>query len=930
VRSLSPAILCAFLVLVLTLHSAAQPGTAGSPKSVPSSTLPTDLIYLVAGCEIPQQCYFQDGVPATQAAVNYPVSVIADGKGDLYIADSADSVVRFVSASTGIISTIAGNIGKLGGTGDGGPATSALLKAPGGIALDPSGNLYIADSGNCVVRKVDFKTGIINTVIGYISFSPGYSSCQYAGDGGLASDALLNDPTGLAFDSAGDLYIADTGSATIRRVDAKSGIITTVAGTCIRYSFYCGGYSGNGGPAAKAQLQVPVAIAFDSASNLYIADGNLIRRVDSKTSIITNAAGICTKWDPAISQGCQWDYTADGLPANEASLSKVVGVAFDPFGDLIFSDQDESGMIRKIDARTGILSTIAGQNVGEVVSGSPAITAGTGFANQIAFDKTGNLLIADGQNHAVYRVTGSTTPAAEKPVFTPPGQYWFDAGTFTVTMSDGSKDAKIYYTIDGSTPTTKSSLYSGPLVLDTDGQLTAFATAPGLVNGPATAEYYSYTSKAPIPAPILSPGSGTYTTPVTVSISEPDYYAFFFYTTNGSAPNSNSAPVLQSSYYGPAAGSVVLTSSSVLKVIAYNYDDFPPSAVATATYTINLPVLPSPTFSAGSGTYLGAQSIKISDANKSAAIYYTLDGASPDINSSRYSGAISIAQSATVKAIAVEYGYTGSPVASADYAIQLPPPAFSLKAGTYTGIQSVTITDSADGTKFYYTLDGSVPSSSKRLYSSPISITKSVTLKAVALKKGFASSSVTSAAYSIQLPAPEFSPKAGTYAGKQYVKLSDSIGGASIHYTLNGALPTSSSPILASTATLQISQTATVRAIAIETGYLASAVSSASFTLLPPPVEVTGAATNIGVNSATLNGTVNSEGAPTTWCFIYGGAPTAMTEKTSLGALAPGGTAVSVSAPITGLAPGKVYYFQIVAKSAAGASKGQVLRFTTK
>ncbi len=212
-----------------------------------------------------------DKLPALSAGLGSPASVAFDSAGNLFIASF--HFVSKVDAGTGIITTVAGN-GTFGFSGDGGPATSAQLNAPFGVALDSAGHLYIADTGNQRIRKVDAETGIITTVAGNGSFG-------FSGDGGPATSAQLNNPVGVALDSADHLYIADQLNLRIRKVDAGTGIITTVAGNG---SF---GFGGDGGPATSAQLNLPVGVALDSADHSYIADlqNRRIRKVVKKEPV---------------------------------------------------------------------------------------------------------------------------------------------------------------------------------------------------------------------------------------------------------------------------------------------------------------------------------------------------------------------------------------------------------------------------------------------------------------------------------------------------------------------------------------------------------------------------------------------------------------------------------------------------------------------
>jgi len=213
-----------------------------------------------------------------------------DANGNLYIADSSNNRVRMVSAATGIISTVAGTgagsnsplNAPLGGgyTGDGGPATSAELHAPSAVAVDAAGNLYIADAGNNVIRKVSAATGIITTVAGK-------GVAGYSGDNGPAASAELDNPNGIAVDAGGNLYIGDSFNNVVRKVNAATGIIITVAGngtgagSALGGNLLTGGFSGDHGPATSAELFFPWGVTVDASGNLYIADieNNRVRMV---------------------------------------------------------------------------------------------------------------------------------------------------------------------------------------------------------------------------------------------------------------------------------------------------------------------------------------------------------------------------------------------------------------------------------------------------------------------------------------------------------------------------------------------------------------------------------------------------------------------------------------------------------------------------
>jgi Concanavalin A-like lectin/glucanases superfamily/FG-GAP-like repeat/HYDIN/CFA65/VesB-like, Ig-like domain/Abnormal spindle-like microcephaly-assoc'd, ASPM-SPD-2-Hydin/FIMAH domain/NHL repeat len=321
-----------------------------------------------------------DGGLATNANLHSPLGVAMDAAGNLYIADTGNGSIRKVSAN-GNISTVAGISGTGGFSGDGGPATSAMLGIPSGIGVDSDGNLYIADSNNGRIRKVD-TSGTIATVAG-----DGIGG--FVGDGGPATIASLMYPRGVALDSARNLYIADTNNNRIRKVDT-SGNISTVAGNG---SF---GYSGDGGLATSAGLYNPFDVSVDGSGNLYIADtnNNRIRKVDASGNIST-VAGNGTA-----------GYSGDGGAATSASLASPYGVAVDGAGDLYIADAGNS-RIRKVDA-SGNISTVAGNGTeGYSGDGGPATSAGLLFPARVAVDSAGNLYIADTDNQRIRRVDAS-------------------------------------------------------------------------------------------------------------------------------------------------------------------------------------------------------------------------------------------------------------------------------------------------------------------------------------------------------------------------------------------------------------------------------------------------------------------------------------------------------------------------------------------
>ena len=334
-----------------------------------------------------------DGGPALGAQFSFPMGIAIDAAGNVFVADRDASVVRKIAAN-GTITTVAGS-GTAGYTGDGGAATGAQINGPFGIAVDSGGSLYIADTANNVVRKVS-PDGRISTIAG--TGTPGY-----LGDGGAARSAWLNGPEGVAVDAAGNLYIADTFNGRVRRVGAD-GIITTAAGVGST-----GIFSGDGGPAMSAAISLPPDVAVDAAGNLYIADfGN--SRVRMVTSGTINTAAGRNNGVPPI----------DGEEAVNARLEGPTGVTVDRSGNIYFVQSgvgSGTGLAQgdykvwKVSA-AGILSTLAGNGIASYSGdGSPATAAQFNAPTSVAVAASGVVYIADTQNQRVRAVAPGGTLA---------------------------------------------------------------------------------------------------------------------------------------------------------------------------------------------------------------------------------------------------------------------------------------------------------------------------------------------------------------------------------------------------------------------------------------------------------------------------------------------------------------------------------------
>jgi DNA-binding beta-propeller fold protein YncE len=334
------------------------------------------VIRTIAGTN--QRGYSGDGGSAVSASFDQPRATAVGPDGTVYIADTFNHRVRRVGAGGDVV-TLAGT-GQAAFSGDGGPAGTATLHWPHGVAVDSAGaSLYIADSANHRVRKVDLGSGVITTVAGG-------AASGFAGDGGQATAALLQGPKAVYAAPGGDLYIADSGNERVRRVD-RGGIITTIAGTGVA------GFAGDGGPATTAQFDGPRGVAGDSAGNLYVADDNnhRIRRIDP-SGAITTVAGTGTA-----------GFSGDGGPALSAQLDHPRGLAVDGRGAVFIADS-MSARIRMVDP-AGVMATVAGcGRQGYGGDGGPATVARLFEPRGVAVDGAGRLFVADTYNDRIRMV----------------------------------------------------------------------------------------------------------------------------------------------------------------------------------------------------------------------------------------------------------------------------------------------------------------------------------------------------------------------------------------------------------------------------------------------------------------------------------------------------------------------------------------------
>ena len=339
-----------------------------------SAKAQTVVINTIAG--IHTSGYRGDDGPASACEMSNPNEAHFDAAGNIYIADYGNNVIRKISTS-GIITTVAGSVTP-GYTGDGGPATAATLAGPVDVAVDAMGNLFIADNTNNCIRKVN-TAGIISTYAGT-------SVAGYSGDGGNADTAEFYSPSAIAIDASGNLFISDAGNNCIRKIN-PAGIISTVAGDT------ASGYSGDGGPATAAALYSPEDIAVDNTGNLFIADigNNVIRKV--------NTAGIISTYAGTGGLG----YTGDNGPATAAQMQYPYAVATDTAGNLYITD-NANFVIRKVNT-AGIITSIAG-------NGSPGYSGDGGLATAATFNnpggvdvnRQGDVIVSDFGNNVIRKI----------------------------------------------------------------------------------------------------------------------------------------------------------------------------------------------------------------------------------------------------------------------------------------------------------------------------------------------------------------------------------------------------------------------------------------------------------------------------------------------------------------------------------------------
>ena len=321
-----------------------------------------------------------DGGPALEAACLTPYACEFDPQGNMFVCMGRHHRIRRMDVRTGVI-TLVGGTGEAGYAGDGAPALDATINQPYGLAVDVNGDIYFAQRFDPVVRKIDGSSGIISTVAGTGEFG-------YSGDGGPGGEAMLREPNDLYLDGRGGLLIADIQDQRIRRVDLDTGVITTFAGTGEKSR------AGDGQQSTEASLMGPRAVCMDSLGNTYVCEreGNGIRKISTDGTLTTIAGA-----------GSVFGYNGDGGPALVATWGSPKAMRCDHNDNIIVVDS-ENCAVRRIDAETGIVTTIVGGHEGGEGDGGPAVEAGLARPHGCGIGIDGNLYVADTHNHRIRMV----------------------------------------------------------------------------------------------------------------------------------------------------------------------------------------------------------------------------------------------------------------------------------------------------------------------------------------------------------------------------------------------------------------------------------------------------------------------------------------------------------------------------------------------
>jgi hypothetical protein len=691
------------------------------------------------------------------------------------------------------------------------------------VAIDGSGNLYISASNSGTIIKVPQSAGTYAAISVPGSGTP---TCTGSDTAECVVPATIpaSGIAAMTFDAAGDLFLTSTAGSS----NPNSVIECTAA--CMK----------TGSPAPVVLWSEPTAtvaegtaqaswyigeIAVDPWGNVFFTD--TLMNSGANTNYESTVKEL-TYSSSAYSSSATTVYTLN-IASPGAYDNQLDAVAVDAAGTVYYGTQYDGVFAwanNQGTVNTNTTYTISTQGAkmltldskGNAYVSTYSGTAGADVAMEIAID---NITVPSAAVAGSSSATNVTTILNDGACSTSP------AVTFSAA-ENGAASTEFSASTTGScsgTPTGGAAFATNvnfnPI---TAGTHTGILTASDTNGGIGTANVTGVTAGTAAATPTFSPAAGTYTSAQTVTISDATTGATIYYTTDGSVPTTSSTKY---------TGAINVTQTETINAIAV-VSGLSNSGVASATFTLNLPLTQTPVISLASGTYTSVQTVKISDSTLGSKIYYTIDGSTPTTSSTQYKTPLTLSSSETLNAIAVATGYAPSVVATANYTVNLTvdPPTFSPAAGTFTTIQTVTLADDTSGSAIYYTTDGSTPTTSSTQYTGPIHVLGTETINAIGALSGYANSSVASATYTLNLPptaTPTISLGSGTYTVSQPVTIADTTTGAIIYYTTDGTTPTTSSSVYSGPLTL--SATETLNAVAVAVGYSPSAVATSAFTV---------------------------------------------------------------------------------------------------
>jgi hypothetical protein len=613
------------------------------------------------------------------------------------------------------------------------PVTSGAYQTTNKASANSASNAFIAEL-NTTGTALVYSTWLGGTGLEI-------SAAAYVGDSAAA----------IALDASGDAYV--TGLAYSTNFPVTTGAIQTTnaagankaensfiaeinpAGSALLYSTYLGGSGYPFGISGYYHGDAADALALDTSGNIYIAGAayssnfpvssaayqksNLALSNSGSNvfvSKLTMGASPTTSTTTALTSSAN-PQTSGSSVTFTATVSPSSGTTV-PTGSAVFTVDGSTASTATLNA-----SGVATYATSTLAAGSHTVSASYGGSSSFSASTSSTL------------TQTITAPTASAPTVSPA------AGTYStaqsVTLTSSTSGATIYYTTNGTTPTTSSTKYTAAISVTATETIEAIAVASGYTNSAVTSAKYTITPVAATPT--FSLAAGSYTGTQSVTLADTTSGATIYYTTNGTTPTASSTKYT-------AAISVTATETIEAIAVASGYTN---STVASAKYTITTATTATPAFSLAAGGYIGTKSLTLSDTTTGATIYYTTNGTTPTTSSTKYSSAISVNANETIEAIAVASGHTNSAIASATYTITVPTPTVSVAAGTYTTTQSVTLADSEASAAIYYTTNGTTPTTSSTKYSKAISVSATESIKAIAVVSGQTNSAVASAAYTI-------------------------------------------------------------------------------------------------------------------------------------------------------------------------------------